>query len=166
MEQPDIKIGDKVMLNAKNVRSKRPSKKLSPKLYGPFTVLEKRGSSSYKLEIPSRWHIHPVIHVSLLEPYRASNRPGREQPLRLPEEIEGDLEWEVEKIVKSEVISYTRKVRGRNKQMRELRYFVKWKGCSEDENTWEPPEGMEHAQEEVERFHRENPEMPNRAEVE
>jgi len=166
MEQPDIKIGDKVMLNAKNVRSKRPSKKLSPKLYGPFTVLEKRGSSSYKLEIPSRWHIHPVIHVSLLEPYRASNRPGREQPPRLPEEIEGDLEWEVEKIVKSEVIFYTRKVRGRNKQMRELRYFVKWKGCSEDENTWEPPEGMEHAQEEVERFHRENPEMPSRAEVE
>jgi len=47
----------------------------------------------------------------------------------------------LEKIVKSEVISYTRKVRGRNKKMKDLRYFVKWKGCAEDENTWEPPEG-------------------------
>jgi len=98
-QQPDIKIGDKVMLNTKNVRSKRPSKKLSPKLYGPFQVLEKRGKSSYKLNIPGCWHIHPVIHVSLLEPYRASNRPGRGQPLCEPREIEGDLEWEVERIV-------------------------------------------------------------------
>ena len=66
LEQPDIKKGDKVMLNAKNIRSKRPSQKLSPKLYGPFKVLEKRGNSSYKLDIPGRWHIQPVIHVSLL----------------------------------------------------------------------------------------------------
>jgi len=30
--QPNIEIGDLVMLNAKNIRTKRPSKKLSPKL--------------------------------------------------------------------------------------------------------------------------------------
>ena len=45
-------------------------------------------------------------------------------------------------------------------------YFVKWKGCAEDENTWEPPEGMNNAQDEVERFHRESPEMPGPGEVE
>ena len=104
-EQPSIKVDDLVMLNAKNIRTKRPSKKLSPKLYGPFKVLEKKGSRAYKLEISPRWKIHPVFHVSLLEPYRASNRPNREQPPRDPEEIEGDLEWEVERIVKSEIIS-------------------------------------------------------------
>jgi len=60
--------------------------------------------------------------------------------------IEGDLEWEVERIVKSEIISNRRKVRGMNKPMQELRCFVKWKGCAADENTWEPPEGMENAQ--------------------
>jgi len=90
--QPNIEVGDLVMLNAKNIRTKRPSKKLSPKLYGPFKVLEKKGSRVYKLEISPRWKIHPVFHVSLLEPYRTSNRPNREQPLRDPEEIEGDLE--------------------------------------------------------------------------
>src|SRR6267154_1533826 len=158
--QPKIEIGDLVMVNAKNIRTKRQSKKLSPKLQGPFKVLERRGNRAYKLEISPRWKIHPVFHVSLLEPYRVSERPNREQPPREPEDIEGDLEWELEKIVKSEVISYTRKVKGRNQRIKELRYFVKWKGCAEDENTCEPPEGLANAREEVERFHRENPEMP------
>jgi len=69
-------------------------------------------------------------------------------------------------MVKSEIISYMRRVRGRNKTMKELRYFVKWKGCAEDENTGEPLEGMRKAQEEVERFHRENTEMPGPRKVE
>jgi len=68
--------------------------------------------------------------------------------------------------VKSEIISHTRKVPRRNKPMKDLRYFVKWKGCAEDSNTWEPPEVMKNAQEEVERFHRENPEMAGPREVE
>jgi len=50
--------------------------------------------------------------------------------------------------------------------MCELRYFVKWKGCSEDENTWEPPESLENALELVEGFHQENPDMRSRADVE
>jgi hypothetical protein len=160
-QQPDIKVGDKVMLNAKNIRTKRPSKKLAPKMYGPFQVLEKRGDRAFKLAISERWKIHPVFHVSILEPYRTSIRPGREQQPEEPEEVEGDLEWEVEKIVRSEIISYTRRVSGRNKRFRELRYFVKWKGCQEDENTWEPPEHLDHAKDLVDSFHRENPEMPN-----
>ena len=125
-----------------------------------------KGQRDFKLKISPRWKIHPTFHISLLEPYRTSVREGREQPSREPEEIHGDLEWEVERIVKSEIISYTRKVCGRNKRMRELRYFVKWKGCSEDENTWKPPESLENAQELVEGFHQENQDMPSRAYVE
>jgi len=147
-QQPDIKVGDLVMLNAKNIRTKRPTKKLSPRMHGPFKVLEvEKGEQAFKLEISLRWKIHPIFHVSLLEPYRTSAREGREQPPRVPEDIEGDLEWEVERIVKSEVITYTRKVGRRNQEFKELRYFIKWKGCAEDENTWEPPERLENAQE-------------------
>ena len=73
MEQPSIEVGNFVMLNAKNIPTKRPSKKLSPKLYGPFKVLEKKGSRAYKLEISPGRKIHPVFHLSLLEPDRASN---------------------------------------------------------------------------------------------
>jgi len=74
VEQPDLKVEDQVMLNAKNICTKRPSKKLNTKLYGPFKLLEKRGNRAFKLEISPRWKIHPVFHVSLLEPYRTSVR--------------------------------------------------------------------------------------------
>jgi len=78
-EQPSIEVGDLVMLKAKNIHTKRPSKKLSPQLYDPFKVLKKKGSRSYKLEFSPGWKIHPMFHVSLLEPCRASNRPNRDQ---------------------------------------------------------------------------------------
>jgi len=166
LQQPDYKAGDLVMLNGKNICTKRSSKKLSPKLYGPFSIIEARGQQAFKLEISPTWRIHPTFHFSRLEPYRTSVREGREQPPREPEEIDGDLEWEVERNVNSEIISYSRNGRGRNKRMCELTYFVKWKGCSEDENTWEPPESLENAQEVIEGFHQENPDMPSRADVE
>jgi len=110
-EHPDIEVGDLVMFNAKNIRTKRPSKKPSSKLYCPFKVLERQGSMAYRLQISPGCKIHPVFHVLLLEAYRASNRPNREQPPRDPEDIERDLEREVERIVKSEIISYMQKVR-------------------------------------------------------
>ena len=76
------------------------------------------------------------------------------------------MEWEVEKNVKSEIITYTRKVRRVSKTFKELGYFVKWAGCSEQENIWDPPEGLEKAREEVEKCHRENPGMAGRKDVE
>jgi len=78
----------------------------------------------------------------------------------------GDLVWEVERILKREIVSYTRKVRGRNQQLKELWDCVNWKGCAGDENTWKPGEGMTNAQEEVERFLGENLEMPGPRDVE
>ena len=129
--QPKIAVGDLVIVNAKNIRTKRPTKKLSPKLYELFKVMERRGNRAFKLEISPQWEIHPIFHVSLLEPYRHSNRTGREQAPPEPEEIDGDLEWEVEHIVKGEIITYV----GRRHRMPEIRYFVKWAGCSEDRNT-------------------------------
>jgi len=110
-EQPSIEFGNLVMLDAKNILTKRSSKKVSPKLYGLFRVVERKGSRAYKLEISPRWKILPVCHVALLEPSRASSRPNREQPRRDPEDIEGDLELKIERIVKSEIISYMPKVR-------------------------------------------------------
>jgi len=130
-------------------------------MHGPFQVLEvKKGEHAFKLDILSRWKVHPIFHVSLLEPGRESVREGREQHPRAPEEIKGDLKWKVEKIVKSEIITYMRRVGIRNKELKKLCYVVKWKGCTEDENTWQRPEELGNAHELVEEFHPENPEMP------
>jgi len=92
LPQLEYEEGDLVMLKAKIICTKRPLKRLSPKLYGPFKIIEAKGQRTCKLEISSRWRIHPNIHVSRLEPYRMSVREGREQSLREPEEIDGDLE--------------------------------------------------------------------------
>jgi hypothetical protein len=35
---------------------------------GPVNVLQAEGKRSYKLELPPQMKIHPVFHVSLLEP--------------------------------------------------------------------------------------------------
>jgi len=90
--QPDIEISDLVMLNSKSIESKRPTRKITPQLYGTFKVLEKIGNRAFKLDIPARWKIHTVLHVLLLEPYKVSNRPNREQLPREPEDAEDDLE--------------------------------------------------------------------------
>jgi len=50
-QQPDFKVGELVMLNEKNIHTKRPSKKLAPKHYGPFKILEQSRELAYKLEI-------------------------------------------------------------------------------------------------------------------
>ena len=66
------------MLNGKSICTKRALKKLSPKLYRPFKIIEAKAQHAFKLEISPTWRIHPTFHVSLLEPYRTSMREGRE----------------------------------------------------------------------------------------
>jgi len=159
-EHPDFKIGDIVIHNAKNICTKCPSNKLEAKLFGPFGILEQRGDLTYKLELLERWEMNTVFHVSLLEHYRISIRLDREQPPMEREPSTGDLAWLVAKTFETEIISHDRRVCGRTRTFEELRYFVMLRACGEDENMWEPPEQLELAQEFVEDFHRENPDMP------
>jgi hypothetical protein len=52
--QPSYEVGDEVLLNAKNIRTVQPTRKLAPKLYGPFRILARIGKSAYRLELQSR----------------------------------------------------------------------------------------------------------------
>ena len=149
---PQFAVGDKVWLLRKNIRTTRPSQKLDVKRMGPFNVLGIIGDSklAYKLELPRHMRqIHPVFHVSLLEPYRENQWEGRVQPAPPPEEIEGELEYEVKGILDSKI------VRGK------LKYLVDWIGYGPEERTWEPVEAVENAQEEVVAFHRAHPDRPS-----
>ncbi len=57
---------DKVWLNSKYIKTKR-NRKLEAKFFGPFRVLHPVGKQTYKIELPKKWRIHDVVHMSLLE---------------------------------------------------------------------------------------------------
>ncbi|KAL1952653.1 hypothetical protein VTO42DRAFT_4570 [Malbranchea cinnamomea] len=98
--------GDEVLLSTKNLRSIRPSKKLENRWYGPFEVEETVGTYAYRLQLPSGWKIHPVFHVSQLEPFYCREGEEPEQPP--PVVVDGYEEWEVEEIL-DERVRYRKK---------------------------------------------------------
>jgi len=65
----DFKVGDQVYVKAKYFWSTRPSKKLSEKNLGPYTIIAQVGFLSFMLCLPdSMCAVHPVFHVSQLKP--------------------------------------------------------------------------------------------------
>ena len=104
----------------KNLKTKRKTKRLDHVKVGPFLIAEQKGTVSYRLELPPDAKIHPVFHISLLEPAH----PSATLQTTFHYQEQEDDEYEVEKIVDYD----------RNSQ----RYLIKWKGYPSEENTWEP----------------------------
>jgi hypothetical protein len=151
-EAPDLPIGSKVWLDARNVTTTAPTKKLADRRLGPFKIVEKISDLNYKLKLPKSMKIHPVFHVSLLYPVTPDTIPGRFKPPPPPIEVRGREEWEVEEILDS------RLCRGR------YEYLVKWRGFPSSENSWEPVENVENAPQIIARFHELHPGAPRQIE--
>ncbi|MBW0533062.1 hypothetical protein O181_072777, partial [Austropuccinia psidii MF-1] len=101
---PIFNPGDMVWLSSKSIKSTRPSKKLSERWLGPFPILKKISTHTYHLKLPSQWKsIHPVFHISLLEPVKTSTIPNRHQEPPPPIIIEEEEEWEVSQILDSKL---------------------------------------------------------------
>ncbi len=58
--------GKKVWLNSKYIKTKQ-NRKLEAKFFDPFRVLHPVGKQTYKLELPKKWRINNVFHLSLPE---------------------------------------------------------------------------------------------------
>ena len=124
---PEFKIGDLVLLNARNIKTKRESKKSDNLYRGPCKIIKTIGTNAYKLELPPQLQgkMHDVFHVSLLEPYIENSIPERETPP--PPPVGDDLDfYEVEEILDSRT------------RHRKVEYLVHWKGYNPDDRTWEP----------------------------
>ena len=66
---PDFKVGDKVFVKAQFFWTTWPSKKLSKKYLGPYKIISQPSTLSFTLCLPeSMCSVHPVFHVSILEP--------------------------------------------------------------------------------------------------
>lgn len=79
-EAPTFKVGDQVWLLRKNIVTQRPSSRLDHKKLGPFRVTAQINPVAFKLALPYQMKIHPIFHVSLLEPCHANTLKGRTQP--------------------------------------------------------------------------------------
>ena len=62
----ELKVGDHVWLENKNIHSNQPSKKLDNKRYRPFKISKDIGSEAFELELPEGWMIYNVFNEDLL----------------------------------------------------------------------------------------------------
>ena len=102
---PRYQVGDLVFVNAKNIKTKRPSKKLDWKNLGPFRISKIISSHNYLLELPSNLKsIHPVFHTCLLRPEPNNPIPGQTNSPNPPIEIDnaGQDLYEIDAILGSQ----------------------------------------------------------------
>ena len=71
----EIKEGDQVWLEGRNL-SIAGNRKLSPKRYGPFKVMQKISPVAMRLALPQLMKIHNVFHTDLLLPYKEMEQYG------------------------------------------------------------------------------------------
>ncbi len=73
-----------------------------------------------------------MFHANLITPYKETELHGPNFTHLLPDLIEGEQEFEVEKILDAQP-------RGRGCKMH---FLVKWKGYPTSDNSWEPRENL------------------------
>ncbi|QRW18559.1 Retrotransposable element Tf2 protein [Rhizoctonia solani] len=134
--------GEEVWLDARNVKLKTLSAKLTEQRLGPFKITEKISDRAYRLELPPSMRIHNVFYVGLLSKVKRDNKRAFENRPP-PVTVDGEEEYKVEGITDME--------------NRDGKWFfrVKWKGYGSEENTWEPRENLKNAKKILKKFEKE-----------
>ena len=98
----DFKISDKVFVKAKHFHTTHPLKKLSEKYLGPYDIITQASTHSFTLQLPdSRRSVHPVFHVSILQPSTLNTISNHIQPPLPLVNVDGEPEYEI-----SEILNY------------------------------------------------------------
>jgi len=105
-EVNEYKVGDLVMLSTKDLKYQmigRRTEKLMERFVGPYKIKKIISMNVVELELPSTIRIYPVVNISRICRYVGQvEGQRREQPA--PVMIEGEEEWEVEKILNKQRI--------------------------------------------------------------
>ena len=122
---PQLKKGDKAYLLTKNLKTRRGTKKLDHVKVGPFLISEVKGPNNFKLDLPQGTRIHPVFHISMLEP--ADNDIPLQEAFHF-EPQEDDM-YLVEKLL----------------DRKGQKYLVRWQGYAKEDDTWETTANLQQA---------------------
>jgi len=151
-EVEEYKVGDMVLLSTRDLKwqmIRRRTDKLTERFVGPYRVKGIISLNAIELELPSSVRIHPVVNVSRIRRYRDQVRGQKVTPPP-PVEIQGEMEYEVEKIL------------SKRKRYGKVEYLVQWKGCTAEKDTWEKEGNLGNAREAVEDYEREYEKMARR----
>jgi len=141
-EVEEYRVGDKVLISIKDFLMelmKRATKKLMEKFIGPYVVKKIVSENAVELELPVSLQIHLVVNVRRIVKYREQVKGQKKIPPP-PVEVAGEKEYEVEEIL------------DRQGRRGKIKYLVKWKGYTAEENTWERLENLKNAMEKIEEF--------------
>ena len=158
---PDFAVGSQVYVSTEHLRLSRPTRKLAERFIGPVTIIGRAGSQSFQVKLPAELKsVHPVFHVSQLEPFIPDAFPGRVQPPPPPDKVDDHDEFTVKKVLDS-------RVNKRFKRIPSLSYYVQWEGYegTEEEFTWEPSNHLSNSAEFIEDFHAAHPDRPGSYEL-
>ena len=152
---PEFKVGDQVFVKAAFFRTTRPSRKLADRYLGPYPIIAQVGPQSFTLRLPPEFRsVHPVYHVSMLEPFVPSSIPQRVPTPPPPIEIDGEQEYEISEILDSKI--------DRRRKACPLLYLVRWAGYegTSDETQMILATELEHTAELVADFHKAHLDKP------
>ena len=143
----DFKVGNKVFVKAQFFWTTQPSKKLSKKYLRLYEIIVQPSTLLFTLCLPeSMCSVHPVFHVSMLEPATSNTFSERIQPAPAPVIIDGEPEYEISRIVDSKI---------NRRWACKLLYKVIWLGYEDtgDESEWISASKLTHAADLVSNFH-------------
>ena len=126
IKAPEFNVNDRVWVNSSLILRNK-NKKLKLRKLGPYKILEKVSPVTYKIDFPKKIRIHPIIHVSELEPYYEDTFKRKKEPPP-PIIVNDEEEYEVEEIL------------DKRKHYGKIQYLIKWKGYPLSEASWEPEE--------------------------
>ena len=153
-KNPQLEEGDKVYLEMENLITDEGSKKLSDKRTGPFKVVKKISDTVYELKLPPHMKCHPVFNIDLLTKEKPDPIPGRRPKEPAPIIIEGEPQYEVERLIDS------------NWYYGHLQYKVRYKGYGKEHDEWQFRDdlledlGEETLKEYQDKFHKNHPDAP------
>jgi len=97
----DYKVGDLVMLSTKDLKYQmvgRRTEKLMERFISPYRIKKIISLNAVELELPSTVKIHLVVNISRIQRY-IGQVEGQRKEKPAPVIIEGEEEWEVERIL-------------------------------------------------------------------